>query len=139
MTGAFDFIIPLPTETIQIARHFKLHEFACKGCYQVRINPRFMRLVDFLEAVREKAGGKRLIVSSGYRCPEHNNATKGAVANSRHLFGDGVDIFINTVSPKQLADYFEEIKFPGVIIEYPAHVHVDLRPNVPVKRRWVES
>ncbi|MFI9462929.1 D-Ala-D-Ala carboxypeptidase family metallohydrolase [Streptomyces xiamenensis] len=73
-----------------------------------------------LEALRKALGDRPITVSSGFRSVACNNAAGGAT-NSRHLYGDGVDL---TGTPSfctlaQRARYhgFNEILGPG----YPGH------------------
>lgn len=68
-----------------LTRHFTIEEMACKCCGLVKIAPFFMSQ---LEALR-MAVGFPLDVSSGCRCPEHNEA-EGGRYGSFHL----------TVNPK---------------------------------------
>ena len=48
--------------------HFTPHEMACRGSGAIAVEPRFM---DALETLRWHLG-RPLIVTSGYRTPEHN-------------------------------------------------------------------
>lgn len=134
---SFDLVIPGNVDFV--ARHFSLHEFACSCCKTVRINPGFFRIVDYLEALRSRIGGVPITITSGHRCYYHNQRTKGASPDSRHMYGDGVDFAVAGFSPTRLADVLEELDFPGVIIGYPTHLHIDLRPVIPTPRRWVEG
>ena len=68
-------------------QHFKAHEFACPHCGDLKIDS---HLILLLEDLREHLS-KPLIVTSGYRCPEHNRKV-GGVPNSAHTGGLAVDI-----------------------------------------------
>jgi uncharacterized protein YcbK (DUF882 family) len=72
-------------------------------------------------------------VTSGYRCANCNKAVGGA-ENSYHLFGMAADIWVEGISPRQLAEVAENIGFDGIGI-YPdqGFVHVDVRGY---RARW---
>ena len=48
-------------------KNFKLEEFSCKHCGKNEINH---KLIDKLQLLRDDLGFP-LVISSGYRCPEH--------------------------------------------------------------------
>jgi len=76
----------LMPESIWQWNHFTPRELACPHCFEIKIEP---RLVDLLESVRLIYGAP-ITIASGYRCPTHNTAIKGA-ENSPHLRGTAVD------------------------------------------------
>ena len=112
---------------IRLTENFGLWEFQCSCCGQVKIHP---KLVEMLQALREKVG-KPVIITSGYRCPEHNKAV-GGVKSSYHTRGMAADIKVSGVSVSQIAQLAETIGFNGIGI-YPSFVHVDIRDE---KARW---
>ena len=71
---------------------FDSKEFASRDGAPSPYGPMNVRqeLVDFLNQLRLRFG-KPLIVTSGYRSPEHNKAV-GGVANSYHTQGLAADI-----------------------------------------------
>lgn len=72
-----------------LSKHFGHSEFACRcGCGFGQPHP---RLVNVLEKLRERGGGKPIEIVSGLRCPPHNNAVGGA-RRSRHQSGEAADI-----------------------------------------------
>lgn len=72
---------------IAISEHFKLNEFQCPCCHNVKLHPElFTRLL----ALRNE-WGRPIIITSGYRCPEHNTAV-GGEKNSLHRAGLACDI-----------------------------------------------
>lgn len=81
-------------------------------------------LVTRLELLRFRLG-KPIVVTSGYRCEEHNKAVGGA-QESQHLFGKAVDIVVSGVSPSVVAQHAEEVGFDG-IGTYSTFTHVDVR------------
>ena len=72
---------------ILVSPHFKLREFQCRCCGAVKLSP---ELLAMLEAMRNAWGGP-LVITSGYRCPQHNKSVGGAVG-SLHLRGMAADI-----------------------------------------------
>jgi uncharacterized protein YcbK (DUF882 family) len=67
--------------------HFSEAELACHHC---GVNECTQSLVDALEAFRAIVG-KPVIVSSAYRCPQHN-AEAGGAGRSEHVEGLAADI-----------------------------------------------
>ena len=83
----------------QVSEHFILREFECPCCHRVMLDS---KLIDVLEHIRARLGGRPVIVTSGYRCPEHNELIGGA-PNSDHLYGWAADIVIRGIEPEELA------------------------------------
>ena len=54
----------------QITKNFSREELACKHCGKMEIP---LASIERLQRVRDRVG-HYLKISSGYRCPEHNNA-----------------------------------------------------------------
>ena len=89
----------------QISEHFQLRQFLTKN--QPNVWPKYllleMRLVDKLELVLSdlKSRGvntKGVTVMSGFRTPSYNAGggnTAGRADLSRHMYGDGADIYID--------------------------------------------
>lgn len=83
-------------------------------------------LVDFLNQLRLRFG-KALVVTSGYRSPEHNKAV-GGVANSYHTQGLAADI--RPENQKDLPTLWElcrRLNVTGGVGIYDTFVHVDRR------------
>lgn len=83
-------------------------------------------LVDFLNQLRLRFG-KALVVTSGYRSPEHNKAV-GGVANSYHTQGLAADI--RPEDQKDLPTLWElcrRLNVTGGVGIYDTFVHVDRR------------
>lgn len=83
-------------------------------------------LVDFLNQLRLRFG-KPLVVTSGYRSPEHNKAV-GGVANSYHTQGLAADI--RPENQKDLPALWElcrRLNVTGGVGIYDTFVHVDRR------------
>lgn len=95
------FIKILPAdEEIWVSPHFQLKQFICK---QAGAYPKFgllrEQLLVKLERILEKLGDRGihvngLTVVSGFRTPAHNRKMS-RFKNSRHLYGDAADIFVD--------------------------------------------
>jgi zinc D-Ala-D-Ala carboxypeptidase len=73
-------------------QHFQPHEFRCRcGCGKgfADMQPEFLFMLEKARAMADVP----FIITSAFRCPEHNRAVDGA-ANSAHLRGQAVDIRI---------------------------------------------
>lgn len=116
--------------------NFSRRELACKcGCKPIPagIDANLARLARALQELRDLAGVP-LIVTSGYRCPAHNQAVGGA-PGSQHMHGLAADIWSKHLTPKELADLAEKIPAfaNGGIGLYSRWVHVDVRNG---RARW---
>ena len=104
--------------------NFSPAEIACRGTGKLRVNA---DALDRLQALRT-ALGKPLIVTSGYRSPEHNRRVGGATA-SKHLEGTAFDISMSNHDPAAFIAAARRAGFSG-IGTYPRSnfVHVDTGP-----------
>lgn len=109
---------------VQLTKHFKVKEFACKdGSQVIFIDDCLYTILDIL---RNKLG-KPVIITSGYRTPEWNKKCNGA-KYSYHMRGMAADIRVNGISAKELAKKLDEIIPNGCgIIVYDSWVHFDVR------------
>ena len=103
-------------------RFFRLDEFRCPCCGVVMVAVGLVLLLDILRA----SLGRRLIVTSGYRCEKHNAEVHGAKA-SRHLLGAAADL--RPVVGMSYTDFAAMaggvFAFPGCEVrEYPKETHV---------------
>ena len=115
----------------KVSKHFRVREFASKdGSDKVLVDD---DLETLLENIREAAGGKAVIINSGYRSPEHNAAV-GGVSNSQHVKGTAADIVVDGTDPLtvgQIAEHYLNKK--GGIGVYKSFTHVDTRAT---RSRW---
>jgi uncharacterized protein YcbK (DUF882 family) len=122
-------------------------EFECqcknKRCVgkepQMRMNP---LLLQALNRVREEFK-KPIIVTSGFRCPDHNKAIGGAI-KSQHLQGTAADIRPASGKKEDLEELYQlckkELGFTGLGDGRPKNfVHVDVRQKNPKEKRseWI--
>ena len=108
-----------------LSANFQVKEFACKdGTDTVYID---LDLVSSLQKIRDHFQSP-VIISSGYRSPAHNANTPGAAKNSYHVKGQAADIYINGVSPLDVAKYAESLGMNGIGL-YESFTHVDTRSS----------
>lgn len=114
----------------KLSKNFKVSEFACKdGTDTIFIDS---DLVELLQKIRDHFG-KPVIINSGYRTEPYNKKVGGA-NQSQHLYGRAVDIKINGVTPKEVAEFAETlIRNVGGIGIYSTFTHIDVRAK---KARW---
>ena len=103
-------------------KHFKKSEFDCKcGCGKNGMDEMFIRRLDSLRS----NCGFPFIVSSGYRCREHNDRVHGS-PQSTHLLGLGCDILISSASKRLLFVDFSLSRMFRRIGIYPTFCHIDV-------------
>lgn len=113
-------------DTTQISANFKAKEMNCK-CNQCNSTLIDLDLIKGLQRVRDHFN-KPLNITSGYRCPSHNAAVGGARA-SYHMKGQAADVYINGVTPLEIAQYAESTGLFNGIGRYSSFVHLDTRSN----------
>lgn len=111
--------------------HFKRSEFKCK-CGQCDHEAVDHELIVVLEDLRTWFD-EAVTISSGNRCPDHNDAVGGA-PNSKHLYSLAADVWVKNVTPAQVYEYLDK-KYPNKygIGLYNAWVHIDVRDQ---RARW---
>ena len=89
------------------------------------------RLAEFLEDVKEALGGKPIMVSSGYRGKQVNDAV-GSKDSSQHRVGCAVDFRVPGLTPDQVvrAIIASGLPYDQVIREFDRWTHVSV-PNTP--------
>lgn len=106
----------------KLAEHFSLAEFQCPCCHTVKLHPLLLRRAVLLRA----AWGQAVIISSGYRCSDHNRAVGGA-PESRHRQGRAIDISVAQAAQEQFRSLALFNGFERVIL-YPergfAHIEI---------------
>ena len=95
---------------IRISEHFHLREFECPCCRCVMLAP---RLLCRLEVLRE-LWGKPIVVTSGYRCTEHNVWVKGS-PKSLHMRGQAADIVVPFEEQEAVVAMARNADFSSVI------------------------
>lgn len=108
----------------KITEHFKVKEFACKdGSPIVFVDEWLAMLLNILRETIKKP----VIITSGYRTPEHNKKVGGA-KYSYHMRGMAADIIVKDMTPKDVAKELNKLapNSCGIIV-YKSWVHFDTR------------
>jgi len=120
-------------------RHFELKEFACKHCGQVKMDDGFLVLLDEL---RDRVGHP-IVISSGYRCPEHNCAVSTTGPNGPHTTGHAADLAVRGYVAKTVLRVASILPFTGIGVNQKGtsrFIHLDNLPEIPGRPRpWVWS
>lgn len=117
---------------MRYSEHFWSREFECPCCGRVEMDTQFLSM---LQATRS-AVGLPFSVTSGYRCPRHNERIKGA-QNSAHMRGMAADIMCYSsetrwkIINEAISAGFRRI---GIGASF---VHLDNDPSLPNPRIWV--
>jgi uncharacterized protein YcbK (DUF882 family) len=88
--------------------------------------PPAIMLLEILDAVEDRFGGKGLVLLSGYRTPRFNGKVPGAARYSLHMLGWAADIRVPGRTPLQVARFAQKLKAGGIGY-YPdaGFVHLD--------------
>ena len=117
---------------IQVTDHFKLSKCRCSHCHKLIFDDLFMSHMDKLELLRLEADFP-VVISSGYRCKEHNKAVGGSL-HSWHM-KYATDIRPEDNEEHNLTVIYRialEQEWGGIGV-YGSWVHLDMR-TTPV--RW---
>jgi uncharacterized protein YcbK (DUF882 family) len=119
-------------------RHFTREEFACHGtdCCggDNKIEDSFVELLDEL---REQCGFK-LPVTSGYRCPIHNQRVSSTGANGPHTTGRAADLGVSRQRAHRVLELALKMGFTGIGLNQKGEgrfVHLDDLPDAPRQPR----
>lgn len=125
-------------DNLQLSKHFNSKEFECPctACVDQFIDD---QLISKLEETREDYDNS-VNVTSGYRCPAHNEAV-GGVSNSAHQGGLAADVQPTLINVDELDELYSVCykKFDNVgdgrRLKF---IHVDVRPLKAdgTKRTW---
>jgi len=117
---------------VQLSTNFNSYEFRCglgRGC---SCNDTLIdeQNVIWLEQIRAHFG-RKITITSAYRCTSYNSATSGAATGSRHTKGQAIDFVVDGVAPRVVAAYCESIGIKGIGLYETAadghFVHIDTR------------
>ena len=113
---------------MELSKNFSLEEL-CKSEMADRLGiekyPKDKEVVDNLKALTKEIlqplrnfARRAVVVNSGYRCPEVNNAV-GGVANSQHLTGEAADLRLKSIEEGRewVALIKSNLNFDQLIIE----------------------
>ena len=110
-----------------IAPHFTYRELACRCCGSLHIEPKLLLALEWVRCALDCP----LIITSGYRCPQHNLEI-GSKNASQHRLGTAADIAKPKTSFLHIYDTVRHIPIIGGLGIYPQNnfFHIDVRPRV---------
>lgn len=115
-------------------RHFKRSEFSCKHCGANLMQDWFLVLIDQLR----HRHGRPLVISSGYRCPEHNARVSSTGLAGPHTTGCAVDLRVARAEAYNVLRLAMEMEFPGIGIAQKGaerFIHIDALVDAPGRPR----
>ena len=120
-------------------KHFRAEEFACKCCGGNSIQPGLVYRLDELRM----AYGKPILITSGYRCPEHNQRVSTTGATGPHTTGLAVDIGVSGREAVTVLRLALDLGFTGIGLQQKGvgrFIHLDMIPDSHAhKRPWCWS
>lgn len=97
------------------------------------VTQRIVKLCKYMDGVRKYLGDRPITVTSGYRDPVSNRAV-GGVSNSRHLYGDAIDFFVEGMSVVETFNKLKKYHPTGGLAVGAGFVHLDLRSDSQASR-----
>lgn len=122
---------------MRITEHFDTSEFRC-NCGKEGINT---ELVERLERLFAAIGADKILISSGYRCPDCSVAV-GGYRNDMHTKGGAADLVVykdgKPLSSYAVAAIAEDLGlFNGIGVIDDSYVHLDIRGIIPYSNsKW---
>lgn len=130
--------------TVMLSQHFTLDEFLASQTAAREGIPNqpdaaamdhLKRTADVMEKVRTLLGSKPIIISSGYRGPQLNDAVGGS-STSAHCYGLAADFTCPGFGDPheiclKLEPHLKELGVDQLIWEYASWVHLGLRDGEP--------
>lgn len=118
----------------QLSAHFNVQEFKCK-CGQSHDILISDELIQKLEELYIALGCSKIIVTSGYRCPEHDKAV-GGTSSGQHTKGTAADVCCygqdgQPISSKTVCCKAQDLGFGGIanITTSYQYTHLDVRTS----------
>lgn len=125
-------------DSTQLSPHFNAREFRCQ-CGQSHETLIASELVDKLETLYTALNCSKIIVTSGYRCPEHDKAV-GGTSSGQHTKGTAADVCCygqdgQPISSKTVCCKAQDLDFGGIanITSSYQYTHLDVRTGY----RWL--
>ena len=119
-------------DSTQLSPHFNVKEFRCQ-CGKSHETLIASELVDKLEQLYTALNCSKIIVTSGYRCPEHDKAV-GGTSTGQHTKGTAADVCCygqdgQPISSKTVCCKAQDLGFTGIanITSDYIYTHVDVR------------
>ena len=125
-------------DSTQLSPHFNAREFRC-SCGKSHETLLASELVDKLETLYTALNCSKIIVTSGYRCPEHDKAV-GGTSSGQHTKGTAADVCCygqdgQPISSKTVCCTAQDLGFGGSanITSSYQYTHLDVRSGY----RWL--
>lgn len=109
-------------------KYFSIGEFACKHCGENKIDPTFVKELDDLR----HRYGKPLVVTSGYRCPDHNAKVSSTGRTGPHTTGHAADLAVDRSDAFRLLRIATTMRFTGIGVQQKGSgrfIHLDDLPS----------
>ena len=121
---------------LKIKSHFSHYELECSCCHEVKMDTRFMELLEAMRVIWDKP----MKVTSGYRCDRHNAMVSSTGNQGPHVQGKAVDINVYGESAYALVDLALTVGFTGIGVKQSGDlskrfIHLDIIDN-PRPRIW---
>ena len=121
---------------MKLTEHFTFEELTVTDHRELDNTPNdaqkanLMRLAAFLERVKVLLGGKPIMVNSGFRSKQVNDAI-GSKNTSQHLVGCAADIRVPGMTPDEVVRIINasDLPFDQVIREFDRWTHISV-PNI---------
>ena len=121
-------------DSTQLSPHFNIREFRC-SCGKSHETLLASELVDKLEQLYTALNCSKIIVTSGYRCPEHDKAV-GGTSSGQHTKGTAADVCCygqdgQPISSKTVCCKAQDLGFTGIanITSSYQYTHLDVRTS----------
>ena len=121
-------------DNTQLSLHFNVREFRC-SCGKSHETLLASELVDKLETLYTALNCSKIIVTSGYRCPEHDKAV-GGTSSGQHTKGTAADVCCygqdgQPISSKTVCCKAQDLGFTGIanITSSYQYTHLDVRTS----------
>lgn len=94
------------------------------------------RLAELLQQVKQAVGGKPVIINSGFRNKQTNDAV-GSKDSSQHRLGCAADLRVPGMTPRQVVEACIEanVPFDQIILEFDSWTHISISNTVDAKPR----
>jgi uncharacterized protein YcbK (DUF882 family) len=94
------------------------------------------RLAELLQSVKEAVGGKPVIINSGFRNKQTNDAV-GSKDTSQHRLGCAADLRVPGMTPRQVVEACIDanVPFDQIILEFDSWTHISIPNTVDAKPR----
>jgi zinc D-Ala-D-Ala carboxypeptidase len=124
---------------VNLTEHFTLEELTVTSHRQFDNTPKanelanLMRVAALLEQVKIVLGGKPIMINSGFRSKQVNDAV-GSKDTSQHRIGCAADIRVPGMTPKQVvqACIDADIPYDQIIEEFNSWTHISV-PDMPAR------